>query len=56
VALVGCVGEGAETALEVLRGYYPIHPPGTPLAEALARTPEALATMAAKIVAEIVKA
>jgi len=52
VALVGCVGEGAETALEVLRGYYPIHPPGTPLAEALARTPEALAATAARVLTE----
>jgi glycerate kinase len=52
VALVGCIGEGAETALELLQGYYPINPPGTPLAEALARTGKALEATAAALLAE----
>lgn len=42
VALVGAVGEGADAALEVLEGYHAITPPGTPIAEALARTAELL--------------
>jgi len=42
IALAGTIGQGAEATLEVLESYHRITPPGTPLAEALARTPEAL--------------
>jgi glycerate kinase len=51
VALVGCTGEGAEAALEVLRSFHPINPPEMPLQEALARTPEALESTAAAVLA-----
>jgi glycerate kinase len=54
VALVGCVGDGADATLEVLQGFHAIHPPGTPLSEALARTPEALASNAANLIKRFV--
>lgn len=50
IALVGCVGQGAELALEVLESYHCITPPGTPLDRALARTPQALEDAAAAVV------
>jgi len=50
VALVGSIGEGAEATLEVLDSYHRITPAGTPIAEALARTPEALQSTAATVV------
>jgi len=49
IALVGCMGEGAEEALAVLDAIYPINPPGTPPAEAIARTAEALERTAAAV-------
>src|SRR5262249_21267176 len=49
IALVGSVGEGAESALEVLQSFQCIHPPNTPQADAFARTPEALEHNAAQI-------
>lgn len=52
IALVGSVGEGAETTKEVLEGYFCINPPGTPLAEALARTAEALEATAVAVLRE----
>lgn len=36
IALVGCAGEGADSALEVLDSYHCINPPDSTLAEALA--------------------
>ncbi|MHC4441060.1 MAG: glycerate kinase [Planctomycetota bacterium] len=42
IALVGAIGEGAEETLTVLESYHRITPPGTPLAQALARAAEAL--------------
>jgi glycerate kinase len=47
VALVGSIGEGAEAALGVLRGFHPINPPGMPLHEALPRTAANLEAAAA---------
>jgi glycerate 2-kinase len=44
VALVGSLGPGAETTLDLLRSYHPITPPDMPLPEALARTAELLET------------
>jgi len=49
VALVGAVGQGAEAALEVLESYHRITPPGTPIAEALARTAQALEATTASL-------
>ncbi|HOW72692.1 MAG TPA: glycerate kinase [Phycisphaerae bacterium] len=51
VALVGCVGDGAEAALEILESYHSINPPGTPLSEALLRTAEALERTMAEVLA-----
>lgn len=51
IALVGCVGEGADATLEVLHSYHAINPPGTPLAEALAQSSERLATTAMQVMA-----
>jgi len=42
IALVGAVGDGAEEALDVLESYHCINPPGTPRADAIARTASAL--------------
>lgn len=50
VALVGTVGDGAETALAVLRSYHPITPEDTPLPEALARTAKNLERSAAELI------
>ncbi len=49
IALVGSIGPGAESTLEVLEGYHCINPPDTPLREALARTSEALEAAAAAV-------
>ncbi|MEP0843488.1 MAG: glycerate kinase [Phycisphaerae bacterium] len=49
VALVGCVGEGAEQTLELLHGFHPIHPPGLSREAAFARTPLSLEETAAAI-------
>jgi glycerate kinase len=49
IALVGAIGEGADETLTVIESYHRITPPGTPVAEALARTAEALETTAASI-------
>jgi glycerate kinase len=38
VALVGCTGEGADNALELLESYHCINPPDLSLAEALSQT------------------
>ncbi len=51
VALVGCVGDGAEETLELLRSYRPINPPGMPREAALARTAEALEEAAYRLLA-----
>jgi len=52
IALVGCLGKGAEETLAILKKYHPINPPGTPLAEALPRTAERLEATAAAVLAE----
>ncbi|HSW46050.1 MAG TPA: glycerate kinase [Phycisphaerae bacterium] len=49
IALAGCLGEGADQTLAVLRSYHPINPPGTPIAEALPRTAERLEVTAAAV-------
>lgn len=53
IALAGAIGEGADASLAVLQGYHCIHPPGLPLKEALARTPQALEETAARVVAGV---
>lgn len=49
IALVGCVGEGADETLAVLRSYHPINPPGMPLSAALPRTAAALEETTARV-------
>jgi glycerate kinase len=52
VALVGTIGEGAETTLQVLHSYHAINPENLPLHEALSRTPGALEAAAARLFRE----
>jgi glycerate kinase len=49
IALVGCVGTGADVSLTVLQSYHCITPPGTPLADALADTARNLEHTAAEV-------
>ncbi len=49
IALVGCVGQGAESTLEVLESYHPITPPGIPLPEALNLAGELLESAAERV-------
>ena len=49
IALVGCTGEEADNALEVLESYHCINPPGTPLAEALPLTATRLEETACQV-------
>lgn len=52
VALVGTIGEGAETTLQVLHSYHAINRENLPLHEALSRTPGALEAAAARLFRE----
>ena len=52
IALVGCVGQGAEETLTVLSGFYTINPPNMPLREALTHTAAALEATAATIMSK----
>jgi len=49
IALAGCIGEGADQTLAVLKSYHSINPPGTPIADALRHTAERLEATAATI-------
>jgi len=49
VALVGAVGQGADDALDVLRSFHCITPPGTPLTQALTQTAESLESTTASL-------
>jgi glycerate kinase len=50
IALVGCMGEGAEEAVNNLDGCHQITPPGMPIGEALARTAERLEFVTSQII------
>jgi glycerate 2-kinase len=52
IALVGSIGEGADTALEVLESYHCINPPNTPLPEALPHTATRLEETAASVLSD----
>jgi len=49
IALTGCVGQGADETLAVLKSYHTINPPGTLSAEVLRHTAERLESTAATI-------
>lgn len=53
IAMVGGLGEGGESAAELLDGCYPITPPEMPLHEALARTAERLESTTQQVVAQM---
>jgi glycerate 2-kinase len=55
IALVGCVGEGADDSLEVLESYHCINPPDLPLPEALAQTATRLEETAARVLQQRLK-
>ncbi len=53
VALVGCLGDGADESLAVLQSYQAIAPPDMPLPEAMRRTSELLEQAAARLAATL---